>query len=200
MPWESLVSDSTTFWLRQLQAGNRKAAEELWKRYYRRLIELARKRLHGRRSPTVDESDIAQSAFASFYRAAEQGRFPQLDGSDDLWRLLMTFTRRKVARRLRDQNRLKRRGLEIVLDGPLELEAIASSEPTPEFCAAAIESFRLLIGHLGNSTLRSIALMKMEGYTNEEIAGRLDCSLSTIERKLRRIRREWTGAIDPIQE
>ncbi len=204
VPWGSLVSDSTTFWLRQLQAGNRQAAQELWERYYCRLIGLARKRLRGRRiSAVVDESDIAQSAFASFYRAAEQGRFPQLDGSDDLWGLLIVFTRRKVARRLRDECRLKRRRLGTAVadaDGPIELEAIASSEPTPEFSVAAVESFRLLIGQLSNTTLRSLALMKMEGYTNQEIAKRLGCSLSTIERKLRRIRHEWSSVVDPSWE
>jgi DNA-directed RNA polymerase specialized sigma24 family protein len=35
--------------------------------------------------------------------------------------------------------------------------------------------------------------MKMEGYTNEEIARRIGCSLSTVERKLRRIRHEWAS-------
>ncbi len=31
----------------------------------------------------------------------------------------------------------------------------------------------------------------MEGYTNEEIASWLGCALSTVERRLRVIRRRW---------
>jgi DNA-directed RNA polymerase specialized sigma24 family protein len=80
------------------------------------------------------------------------------------------------------------------------LDEIAGNEPTPEFCAAAIESFRNLLDQLSEPALRSIALMKMEGYTNEEIARQLDCSLSTVERKLRRIRHEWASAIGAAEE
>ena len=33
----------------------------------------------------ADEEDVALSAFDSFCRGAEQGRFPRLDDRDDLW-------------------------------------------------------------------------------------------------------------------
>ena len=39
--------------------------------------------------------------------------------------------------------------------------------------------------------LRRIALWKVEGYTNEEIAGRMDSVPRTIERKVSRIRVLW---------
>ena len=39
--------------------------------------------------------------------------------------------------------------------------------------------------------LRNIATWKMEGYTNQEIAAKLDCAPSTVERKLQRIRTQW---------
>jgi len=195
---DNLVSDSTTFWVKQLKAGNREAAQAIWERYYRRLIGLARKRLSGRGSLSVaDENDIAQSAFASFYRAAEQGRFPQLANSSDLWRLLIVITQRKISRQLRHQNCRKRKPDANVHDNgakPVQLDELVGSEPTPEFCVIAIESFRQLLDELPDDTLRSLAVMKMEGYTNEEMSNRLSCSLSTIERKLRRIRHEWTSA------
>jgi hypothetical protein len=35
----------------------------------------------------------------------------------------------------------------------------------------------------------------MDGYTNEEIAGRLDCVVRTVERKLERIRILWSGEV-----
>ena len=190
------MSESTTFWITELKAGNREAAQQLWERYYRRLVSAARKRLNGRTGRAVaDENDIAQSAFASFYRAAEQGRFPQLDDSGDLWRLLVVITQRKVNRRVRSENCQKRhpgRGNRTGEMEPVDLDAIAGTVPTPEFCLVALESFRDLVDQLSDATLRLLAVMKMEGYTNEEISKRLDCSLSTVERKLRRIRHEWT--------
>ena len=81
----ALMPHSTTHWVHQLKAGNRDAAQELWERYYRRLVELARRRLSTKAvNGVADEDDIALSAFASFYRAAEAGRFPQLADRNDL--------------------------------------------------------------------------------------------------------------------
>jgi DNA-directed RNA polymerase specialized sigma24 family protein len=39
--------------------------------------------------------------------------------------------------------------------------------------------------------LRSVAVAKMEGCTNEEICQRLKCAVPTVERRLRRIRKIW---------
>src|SRR5436190_81378 len=44
---------------------------------------------------------------------------------------------------------------------------------------------------LGAEGLRAVALAKMEGYTNEEVAARLGCVPRTVERKLRMIRKAW---------
>ena len=50
---------------------------------------------------------------------------------------------------------------------------------------------RRLLDSLQEPGLRQIALWKVEGYTNEEIADRLDCVPRTIERKMSRIRLLW---------
>lgn len=192
------MPDSTTYWIVQLKNGNREAAQQLWERYYRRLVELARKRLYGRVSTAVsDENDVAQSAFASFYHAAEQGRFPQLADSDDLWRVLLTITQRKITRRFRYQNAAMRRhqAADTWSQEEIDLDSLPSDEPTPDFCVAAVESFNELMRKLQGANLRSVAIMRMEGYTNVEIAANIGCSLSTVERKLRLIRREWSTAM-----
>jgi DNA-directed RNA polymerase specialized sigma24 family protein len=53
------------------------------------------------------------------------------------------------------------------------------------------EECRILLDALGDDTLRQIALWKLEGYTNEEVADQLGCSLAGIGRKLRLIREIW---------
>ncbi|HKI35430.1 MAG TPA: ECF-type sigma factor, partial [Gemmataceae bacterium] len=73
---------SVTRWLGDLQAGDRAAAQQLWKRFFGRLVGLARKRLQGARRRAADEEDVALSAFDSFCRSAEQGRFPELADRD----------------------------------------------------------------------------------------------------------------------
>jgi DNA-directed RNA polymerase specialized sigma24 family protein len=41
-----------------------------------------------------------------------------------------------------------------------------------------------------------VALWKMEGYANEEIAAKLGCVPRTVERRLRLIRSVWTEAAE----
>jgi DNA-directed RNA polymerase specialized sigma24 family protein len=185
---------SVTRWLGQLRAGDADAAGPLWERYFRRLVALARARLHSAPRRAADEEDVALSAFDSFCRGAGQGRFPHLDDRDDLWRLLVTITARKVLHLRRDEARKKRGGgLAPRLGASDELEQVVGQEPTPEFAAQVAEECRRLLDSLGDPTLRAVALWKMEGYTSEEIAARLDCAPRTVERKLRLIRDTWEG-------
>src|SRR6516164_9629014 len=57
---------SVTRWFGLLQAGDPAAAQQLWERYFRRLVGLARKRLRGAARRATDEEDVALSAFDSF--------------------------------------------------------------------------------------------------------------------------------------
>ena len=88
---------SITRWFDSLQAGNREAAQALWLRFANRLIGLARARLRAAPRRAADEEDAVLSAFDSFCRGAEQGRFPQVQDRRDLWNLLVAITVRKVS-------------------------------------------------------------------------------------------------------
>ena len=63
--------------------------------------------------------------------------------------------------------------------------------PTPELAALVAEDFRLLLQRLSDDELRAIAVLKLEGWTNTEIAAKTGRSLPTIERRLRLIRDIW---------
>jgi len=71
----------------------------------------------------------------------------------------------------------------------------AGPEPTPEFAAEMVEAVDRLFKQLDDDELREIALHKLEGYTNEEIANKIGCVLSTIKRRLRLIRKTWQREI-----
>jgi DNA-directed RNA polymerase specialized sigma24 family protein len=59
-----------------------------------------------------------------------------------------------------------------------------------------------LLEQLGDDVLRSIAVWKMEGLTNQEIAARLGCAVPTVERRLRLIRKTWSAEVgeDSLQD
>jgi DNA-directed RNA polymerase specialized sigma24 family protein len=193
---------SVTHWIGRLQTGDEAAAQRLWERYFRRLVGLARKKLLDTPRRAADEEDVALSAFASFCRGVRQGRFPQLDDRDNLWRLLVTFTARKAFDQLRDERAQKRGGGtvrgESALGGAdstaVGFDQVVGREPTPEFTAQVAEEYRRLLDLLDDTELRSIAVWKMEGDTTEQIAAKLECAPSTVERKLRRIRGLWAEA------
>ena len=196
---------SVTQWLDQLQAGDRAAAENLWDSYFRRLVALARARLQGVPRSAADEEDVALSAFDSFCRGAEQGRFPQLADRDNLWRLLVVITSRKALDLAQHEGRQKRGGA--VLEAALPrlpdssaaagLDQFSSPEPTPEFAAEVAEQCQLLLDRLGDGELRTVALMKMEGYSIDEIAAKLGCAPRTVDRKLWVIRTLWEAEAPP---
>ena len=74
-------------------------------------------------------------------------------------------------------------------------QVVDRGEPTPEFAALTTDEYRRLLALLGEPKLQQIATWKMEGYTNKEIAAKLDCGLRSIERKLRIIRDIWEQEI-----
>ncbi len=194
---------SVSHWLGPLREGDPDAVQRLWERYFQRLIELARKKLRALPHREAAE-DVALSAFDSFCRGAGRGRFPQLADRESLWRLLVVITARKAAHYKRDAARQKRGGGAVGVgsappDADMEvyLEQIVGREPTPEFAAQAAEECRHLMRLLGDPELESVALLKMEGYTLEEIAERLGYVPRTIKRKLRLIRGLWEQELAP---
>jgi len=182
------AADPVTLWIAQLKDGEHAAAGQLLEAYFRRLIGLARARLQNRPALTGYDEDVALSAFKSLCLGAERGRFPRLDDRDDLWRLLAVLTVRKAI----DLQRRHQAADAEPLEGPSEL---LSREPTPELAAEVADEFRRLLGRLDDAQLRDIALLKVEGHTNKEIADRLGCVVRSVERKLQRIRILWEDAV-----
>jgi DNA-directed RNA polymerase specialized sigma24 family protein len=200
--------ESVSQWIGRLQAGDAAAAQQLWERYFQRLVGLARKKLEGLPRRAADEEDVALSAFDSFCRGAGAGRFPQLADRDNFWRLLVTITARKAYQLMLHEGRQKRGG-NAVLDeaaltgladsgaGVAGLEQLLDREPTPEFAAQLAEEYQRLLASLPDAELRSVAQWKMEGYSNEEIAAKLGCALRSVERKLKVIRTLWGSNENP---
>jgi DNA-directed RNA polymerase specialized sigma24 family protein len=209
---------SVSIWIGDLKNGGDAAAQRLWERYCDKLIRLARRDLRTklpRGSGIGDEEDAALSAFDSFCRGAQRNAYPRLDDRDDLWRLLVVVTKRKVADIARAELAQKRGGGKVVRAGDLvgangdpgsfgQLEGGHSprggvwvdAEPSVEDAAILAEEFDRLIETLGDDTLRTIAIAKLEGLTDEAIAERLNKSRKWVCRKLVIIRTRLSTRTD----
>jgi RNA polymerase sigma factor (sigma-70 family) len=189
---------SITQWVKQLQEGERAAAQQLWEAYVGKLVQLAHRKLQGLPPHLADPEEVALSAFKSFCLAAEQHRFPRLDDRHDLWQILVMLTRNKAGdirdyhrRGKRDHRRTQCEADMSVADVRAFTELLHSGEPDPHFAAEVAEECQRLLQLLPDDALRHIALHKLEGYTNSEIAELLQCAPATVERRLALIRNCW---------
>lgn len=186
----------------RLKIDDSQAAGQIWQRFFQRLLPLARARLLKLSDRMVDEEDIMVSVFDRFFRAANEDRFARLHDRDDLWQILLMLTDHKVIEHYRKSTALKRGGdnvrrLDDVVEPGKEMHELADETPGPEFVAAFNDSVSVALSRLTDEKARDVALLKLEGFENREIAHRLRIGLSSVERKLRLIREHWredTGA------
>jgi DNA-directed RNA polymerase specialized sigma24 family protein len=183
---------SVTVWLEAMKAGDAQAAQRLWEGYFQKLVGLARQKLTGRPRAVADEEDVALSAFDSFCRGAAGQRFPQLCDRHDLWQILVLLTVRKTCRLIQHERTLKRGGGAVRQLSALEEvgQEVMGGEPTPEFAVQFAEEYRRRLAGL-DADLQRVALAKMEGYTNAEVAVQLGVVERTVERRLELIRKLW---------
>jgi DNA-directed RNA polymerase specialized sigma24 family protein len=207
-----LATESVTQWIDKLRDGDSQAATHLWDRYFTRLVQLARQRLGKMARRAYDEEDVVLDVLDSVCRGLDEGRYPELENRQDLWRLLFTITLRKSVSRLRHEGRQRRGGGRVwgeSLEGSSQdfvspsLAELPTVEPSPDVVAELTELFEALMDKLGDATLRRIARLKLEGYTDEEIAAQIGCVRRTVVRKLKVIRGIWYesigGELDPAQ-
>ena len=197
MPHDSIAS-----WLLGARAGDDAAAQQIWQRYFARLVQLARQKLPGHAKRAFDEEDVAHSALRCFLAAVAADRYPQLADRHGLWNLLVVITARKAKAYLRRQNRGKRGGGQVLGetaflspdDDARGIDQVLGAEPSPAFAAQVADECQRLLALLDDATLRSIAVLKMEGHTVDEIAAQLGSTKRTIERRLHIIRKTWEQA------
>ena len=189
---------SVSQWIAGLKAGDEEAAQQLWERYFDKLVGLALRKLQKSPRRVQDEEDVALNAFDSLCRGAKAGKFPLLSDREDLWRLLVVITARKASDQIHHGRRQKRgggqvRGESVFQGGDANashhgIEQVIGDEPTPQFATQIAEEMELFLDRLDDDTLRKIALWKLENYTNLEMAEKLGVSDETIRRKLQRIK------------
>jgi DNA-directed RNA polymerase specialized sigma24 family protein len=149
---------------------------------------------------------VVQNAFNSFFQGVVKGRFPQLDDRDNLWRLLVVLAARKAIDHVRRECRQKPACVTLASDLAISsldtddepaFEQLVGHEPTPELAVQLVEQYENLLDRLGDEKLRQLAIWKLEGFTNGEIARKFGCSRRTVIRRLETIRLIWSTEPEP---
>ncbi len=173
--------------LARLRLGDQDAAAEIFNRYVRRLVGLARSRLDALTLQKVDPEEVANSALKSFFRGYAGGRY-DLQGWDSLWDVLLVITLRKCGRRF-EYYRAQRRSVlrEARPARPDESWEAIARDPTPEEAAVLNETIDQLLRGL-HERERPILVLALQGYSLPEISERIHRTERTVHRTLKRVR------------
>ncbi|MFO0888272.1 MAG: ECF-type sigma factor [Isosphaeraceae bacterium] len=205
-PQAGSAAGSVTRWIGDLKAGDTRALAALWDRYFTMLVRKIRARLCASRAPTAvsDEEDLALSVINALNSGIRNGRFPDLDDRDDLWRVLAHLVKCKLIDRQRREHTGKNPDLKTIREADMivracevngaklpMLDGLLAAGPTPEMTAELAEELRLRRDALGRSDYRRIAELKLMGYTNSEIALELGCMVRSVQLKLELMRKRW---------
>jgi DNA-directed RNA polymerase specialized sigma24 family protein len=199
-------NESVTQWLERLQQNpdDSAAQQQIFRRYFLDLIGYARNQLRTSPKRAADEEDVALEALSALFRGIRDERFEQLDDREDLWQLLRMLAQRRAIDQLRRDHSPKRYALgESVLadvnssNGDFNpIQQVAGGELPPDVLTQLHEAFcrrleMLVDPEYVKLDLQRIAMWKLEGLTNGEIAERLNCVTRTVERRLDLIRKVW---------
>jgi RNA polymerase sigma-70 factor (ECF subfamily) len=165
--------------------GNVEAFEELVLKYQRQIYTVAY-RFMGNHE---DASDLAQEAFIKAYKSIDRFR-----GESSL----KTWLYHIVANVCRDELRKRKKGQVLSLDAPISTEEGEITRQTEDWTYApdliyeskeAQYFIQEAINQLTPEYKEVIILREIQGFSYEEIAQHLGCSLGTIKSRLNRARK-----------
>lgn len=164
--------------------GDQLAAKLLYERYVDRMLLCASRRLSQRFSSRVDAEDIIQSAFRSFFIRLQNGEY-QFDKNEDIPRLLMRITLNKTLRHVAYHQAARRSTQNEIGQTELEKEVliqVAGRDPTPDEAVMFVDQVDHFLQKLPHLS-RQIIELRLQGFSEKEIAKKLQIS----DRKVRRI-------------
>ncbi|MGN6545995.1 MAG: RNA polymerase sigma factor [Aureliella sp.] len=182
-------------------ASGRAAAQELfWERYGKRLDVVARRHFPPGLNRRLAPEDIVQSTCRSFFMRIQDGRL-EVSDRDSLWGLLCAIALNKTRMKQRfhlAQRRAINREQDVgapssdASDRPT-LEPASATAPPDEAVIFAEQLERVM--ELLDATEKQILQLKLDNYTNQEIADRVNRSERTVRRVVERLQEKLAAAL-----
>jgi RNA polymerase sigma factor (sigma-70 family) len=204
--------ETTTIIVNKIAAGDRMALDEFVHRYNWKMVRMADRYMRRLRAHlvTCHAEDAVNDTLAKLYRRAIDGELPCVESSVEFWRMFFSMLKDEIrgalahdaaikrggpgAHRSRDQSRLGgnsrpwREGLSL---DDLSVDEVYALLPPSRDLALIEGEIEEFLQHLDDPLTRKIAVLKLQSYTNEQIAELLELNERTIERKLVALRRHF---------
>ncbi|MGE0379181.1 MAG: RNA polymerase sigma factor [Planctomycetaceae bacterium] len=197
------MSEASTDLVSRWRDGDQNAAKALYQRYVERLSGIVTAQLSDRLRARTDADDVLQSACRSFFRRVQDGQF-EFDEDDDVWKLLVTISLNKLRSQVRKHSAAKRNAAQEVarrdnsLPDDFHLEKLAAT-PSPVEAFIFAEMIERVSDQLDNRHAMLLEL-RMEGYSQQEIAEQLQTSDRSIRRMLDNIRNVLSRELETAGE
>jgi RNA polymerase sigma-70 factor (ECF subfamily) len=171
--------------------GDEHAATVLHERYLMRLLNLVGRHLAGKFNSRLDPDDVVQSVFRSIFRLTREGRF-EFEGDGDFWKLLLTMALNKVRNTVRHHQASKRdpaaESISTSSDGvDGYIVNRLSSQPTIQEIVSFTDMLEQVLKQL-DPDQQLLIQYRIEGYTQKEIAEKLQVDDRTVRRMFASIR------------
>ena len=181
----------------QMDGMDEESAQLIWDRFFKRLCRFSQQKIYRRHRRLLDPEDVAGSAMFALMEGIKESRFHSVKNRDQLWQMLVMIAARKAINKAEFLDRDKRggkitRGDSALVGQDLEKlsDYIGKANDPAKFFEIEMVCQELLLA-LPDDKYREIALMRLRGFSNQEIGEKLKCSTRTIDRKLIAIRKVW---------
>lgn len=200
---ERTSGGSVTKWIPGLKRGDQEAQTWLLARYYQRVLSLAEERLGSDSRRAADEDDVASEVFQQFLKRAQTDGFRKLEDRTDLEDILLMLTRRRATDSFRTAT--ARRKFEVGEsafgdaakgDAKRSIDDHTSARPADSDDALTREIAEIIRGlfqsiECEELKLDQIAMLRLRGFSVEEIAEEVGELKRTVYRRLELIRNRW---------
>lgn len=181
--------------LRLYRHGDQEAASALHRRYAHRLRALARLRKPSDLNGRVDDDDIVQSVFGSFFRKVSHGSY-DVPAGEELWHLFVVITLNKIHAK-GVYHRAGKRDIHRT-NGGEAIERVSDVLTSDnQACVALRLSVEDALARLPEQH-QVVVRLRMEDYEVAEIAQRVGRSKRSVERILQEGRQRLGELLDDL--
>lgn len=170
--------------MERVRGGDPEAAKEIFERYGKAIQMVVRYRLDSRMRSEFDSLDFAQDAWASFFRIpADKYSFRT---PEELVAFLTRVARHKIIDSYRRRCQRSKKNGQRFCRTYSYTDKQPAREPTPSRAAIIEEDWRHLLKNKPPKIRRALEMLR-DGYSQREIAQRLDLTAKTIQRLIKKL-------------